>query len=149
MTQATPKNKFTRYAILVIAVGLLLWSVYQERKPLKSAADLEFRMVTGTKDGTFQVVMMETKDRFYVLDSIYRETFESNDAEIVTRQEHVQLLSNYKDVQYRAGLSLSGKEIKKEVRLSRELFNSMQFEHPLTVEISKKVSDSLLTASAL
>lgn len=144
MNQAKQSNKSIRYFILIFGVGIILWSLYQERKPQKTTASLEYRMVTGLKNGNFQVIMMETTDRFYVLDSAFRETFETNDAEIVDRPEQMKLMSQYDQVQFRAGLSLTNTAQKKQVRLNRELFNRLLFDTPFEAEISKKVPDSLL-----
>ena len=73
-------------------------------------------MVTGEQNGNFQVIMFETSDRFFVLDSAFKQVFEENDAEVVSRPEHVQLLAKYKNLQYRAGLSI-GEDIEKNLFL--------------------------------
>lgn len=104
-------------------------------------------MVTGMQDGNFQVIMFETSDRFFVLDSLFKQTFEQNDAEIVSRQEQLQLLSKYKDLQYRASLSVGKEQVKKQVRMTRELFNILDFNSPFTAEIHHKILDSLTTIS--
>jgi hypothetical protein len=134
---------------MIVAVVIIAWSIYQEKKPVKAAANLEFRMVTGQKDGNFQVIMFETPDRYFVLDEAFKEVFEQNDAEIISRQEQVKLLSAYKKLQYRAGLSTGEQETKTQVRMSRELFNSLRFNTVFTTEIHSKVRDSLLSIAPL
>ena len=149
MSLTRQSNKTVRILMLIIVAVIVLWSLYQEKKPVKSASELEFRMVTGEQNGNFQVIMFETSDRFFVLDSAFKQVFEENDAEVVSRPEHVQLLAKYKNLQYRAGLSIGEDKLKKEVRLSRELFNVVHFNQTFTAEIHAKVSDSLLTISKI
>lgn len=143
MNQTRTSNKRIRVFILIIGAGIIIWSLYQERRPQQATAQLEFRMVTGERNGQFQVIMMETADRFFVLDSAFRGVFETNDAEIVSRQENLQLMAAYDNLQYRAGLDILNPVEKKQVRLSRELFNQLQFESPFQASISRQVADSL------
>ena len=149
MSLTRQSNKSVRMLIMIIALIIIAWSVYQEKKPVKSAANLEFRMVTGQKDGNFQVIMFETPDRYFVLDSAFRQTFEQNDAEIVSRQEQVKLLSAYQDLQYRAGLSIGKKNTKAQVRMSRDLFNALRFSTQFSAKIDSKVQDSLLSIAPI
>lgn len=148
-TNPKTPNKGIRYLIMVVALGFLAWSLYQEKKPEEIIATMEYRMVTGQRDGHFQIIMMETADRFFVLDSVFRETFEGNDAEIVSRQEFVRLLGNYKDVQFRAGFSAEPEYHIKQLRTSREHFNQLSFESRVSALVSRKVPDSLMGFSGL
>ncbi len=149
MSLTRQSKKTFRILSLVIVTVIILWSVYQEKKPEKSVTELEFRMVTGEKDGNFQVIMFETSDRFFVLDSAFRQVFEVNDAEVVSGPEHVQILAKYSNLQYRAGLSIGKDQLKKEVRLSRELFNLLHFNQTYSAETHSQVTDSLLTISQI
>jgi len=149
MSLRRQSNKTLRILTLVVVTVIILWSVYQEKKPKESVAELEFRMVTGEQDGNFQVIMFETSDRFFVLDSAFRQVFEVNDAEVVSRPEHVQLLAKYSNLQYRAGLSIGEDQLKKEVRLSRELFNLIHFNQTYSAETHSQIRDSLLTISQI
>lgn len=148
MSDPKQSNKTIRSFILVIGIVLIAWSLYQEKKPQKVSANLEFRMVTGEQNGNFQVIMMETNDRFFVLDSAFRETFEMNDAEVITRPEQVKLMAQYKELQYRAGLSIDS-QTKKQVRVSRDMFNQLSFGQSFMAEISKKVPDSLISITPI
>lgn len=145
MRDTKQSNKTIRIFILVFGVGLILWSLYQERKPQKELCSLEYRMVTGLKDGNFQVILMETADRFFVLDSAFRETFEVNDAEIISRQEQVKLMAAYQDLQFRASLANDQSGLTRQVRLTREEFNRLSFSQLFEAEISKQVPDSLIS----
>jgi len=147
MKTASPQNKALRFIILIIAVLFVIWSVYQEKKPQKAAGELEFRLITGIQNGTFQIIMLETADRFFVLDSAFKQSFDNNDAEIVTRPEQLQLLSSYQDLQYRAGFTLGENNLKKELRLSREIFNQLPFNKTISLEIHSKIQDSLINIS--
>ncbi|MEA1875292.1 MAG: hypothetical protein U9N86_00365 [Bacteroidota bacterium] len=149
MKTSSPQNKAIRFILLIIATVFVVWSVYQEKKPEKTAGTLEFRLITGIQNGNFQIIMLETADRFFVLDSAFKHSFEDNDAEIVTRPEQLQLLSSYKDLQYRAGFSLGENNLKKEVRLSRELFNQLPFNKTMSIEIHSKIQDSLINISGI
>lgn len=113
------------------------------------AGQLEFRLITGIQGGTFQIIMMETADRIFVLDSVFKQSFENNDAEIITRKEQLQLLSRYADLQYRAGFTVGKNNEKKELRMTRELFNQLSFSNPNTLEIHPKIRDSLMSFSEI
>jgi len=147
MKTSSPQNKVLRLIILIITIPIVIWSVYQEKKPQQTDGELEFRLITGIRNGSFQIIMLETSDRFFVLDSSFRQSFENNDAEIVTRREQLQLLSSYQDLQYRAGFSIGEQNQKKEVRLSREMFNQLPFKKRLNLEIHSKVQDSIINIS--
>lgn len=149
MSLTRQSNKSVRILILIVGAVIVIWSVYQDKRPVKEAAEMEFRMVSGEKNGKFQVIMFETSDRFFVLDSTFRQTFEQNDAEVVSRPEHIKLLASYKNLQYRAGLSVGKEHLKKEVRLSRELFNVIRFNSLFSSEIHPKIQDSLLSISEI
>jgi len=149
MSLTRQSNKTFRILTLVVVTVIIIWSVYQEKKPEKSVAELEFRMVTGELNDNFQVIMFETSDRFFVLDSAFRQVFELNDAEVVSRQENVKLLAKYSNLQYRAGLSIGEDQLKKEVRLSRELFNLVHFNQTYSAETHSQVTDSLLSISLI
>jgi len=149
MKPASPQNKALRFIILIIAVLFVIWSVYQEKKPQKTAGELEFRLITGIQNGTFQIIMLETADRFFVLDSAFKQSFDNNDAEIVSRPEQLQLLSSYQDLQYRAGFTLGEDNLKKELRLSREIFNQLPFNKTISLEIHSKIQDSLINISGI
>ncbi|MCK5821065.1 MAG: hypothetical protein KAH17_04230 [Bacteroidales bacterium] len=149
MKTSSPQNKAIRLIIMIIAIPFIIWSVYQEKKPQKTDGELEFRLITGIQQGDFQVIMFETADRFFVLDSAFKQSFENNDAEIVTRREQLQLLSSYKDLQYRAGFSIGENDLKKEVRLSREMFNQLPFKKRMSIKIHSKVQDSLISISGI
>jgi len=143
MVAQRTSNKSTRIFIWILALAFLAWTFYQNRKPHTEAGRLEYRMVTGEKDGSFQVIMLETADRFTVLDSLYRDIFTDNGEEVVTRPEQLQLLEHYKNIQYRAGVNVTEKNRKVMYRTSRELFNQLKFNEPLQVEVNRKVTDSL------
>ncbi len=137
------QNKSFRMLILIIAVVLVAWSVWQDRKANTKLGELEYKMVTGVKDGSFQVIMLETSDRFFVLDSTFRSIFDNNDAEAITRPEQLQLLSAYKDLQYRVGFHQFVTEKQAQFRVNRDIFNQLEFNKNIKFEINKKVLDSL------
>ena len=126
-----------------MAAAILLWTWYQEQKPDVQSGVLEYKMVSGEKDGVFQVIMLETQDRITVLDAAYREIFENNDAEVVTRPEQLQMLENYNNLEYRLGFNQRSNNTKKQYRTSRELFNSIPFGPEIKYEIAGKKPDSL------
>ncbi|MCD6346029.1 MAG: hypothetical protein J7L96_01280, partial [Bacteroidales bacterium] len=88
----------TRILMLIVAVVIIGWTFWQDRKSNTQLGELEYKMVTGVKNGSFQVIMLETADRFFVLDSTFRSIFDNNDAEEVSRPEQLQLLSAYSDL---------------------------------------------------
>ncbi len=141
------QNKPLRLLILIVAVMVVFWSFFQEKRPQELAGQLEFRMITGIQNGNFQIIMTETADRFFVLDSAFKQSFENNDAELISRKEQLELLSRYQDLQYRAGFSAGENNQKKELRLSREHFNLLTFSKALEVKIHSKIQDSLISIS--
>lgn len=151
MNPPVKQNKTIRSVILIFAIVFIFWTLYQEKRPIKASGQLEFRMITGVVEGSFQIIMLETADRFFVLDSAFRNSFEENDAEVVTRQEQLSLLSKYDDLQYRAGFSvgINGKEQTQQLRTTRDLFNMLTFERNLLLKTDAKVIDSLLAVTVI
>ena len=144
MSTLAKRNNPFRIFLLIFAVGIVIWSVYQERKPADHQASLEFRMITGYENGVFQLIMVETPDRIFVLDSTFRDQFQNNTAETVTGPEQLALMEKYDQLQFRAGYHILGSDQKKEVRMTRELFNALRFEAPQEILIAPKVKDSLI-----
>ena len=127
----------------LILAGILIWTFYQNSRPQREAGELEFRMITGVENGLFQIIMIETIDRFTIPDSSFRHLFTENTAEIVSRQEHMQLMDKYDDLQFRAGFHLRGSMQKAVYRLSREQFNALSFVKVIDLEIDRRVRDSI------
>lgn len=132
-----------RYFILLLAAGVVIWSVYQEFKPHQEVGQMEYRLLTGINDNTFEVIMLETSKQFTVFDTSLKEIFEYNDAEVISRPEQLQLLQTYNDLQYRVSLHNIVSEEKAEYRLSRENFNNLRFNSNIRFEIDRKVKDSI------
>jgi len=145
MADQIPKtNPFVRYGFLVIILGFFLWNYFQGQKPLIQSGKLEYRMVTGIKDGHFQVILLETTDRYVILDSAYREILVSEDGELVSRPKQLRLLEKYQNIEYRVGFSEESSGLKPGYRVTRELFNELKFGEPMKYEVNKKQRDSLV-----
>ncbi len=136
-------RKKIRILMYLILAGILIWTFYQNSRPQREAGELEFRMITGVENGLFQIIMIETIDRFTIPDSSFRHLFTENTAEIVSRQEHMQLMDKYDDLQFRAGFHLRGSMQKAVYRLSREQFNALSFVKVIDLEIDRRVRDSI------
>lgn len=137
-------NPYIRYGLLVIVLGLFLWNYFQEKKPMVQTGKLEYRMVTGIKDGQFQVILLETPDRYVILDSSYREVLVSEDGELVSRPKQLKLLEKYQNIEYRVGFNAESVGLKPGYRVTRELFNELKFGSPMKYEVNKKQRDSLI-----
>jgi len=142
-TTTTRSRKNIRIVLYLILAGILIWSFYQNSRPQREAGELEFRMITGVENGLFQIIMIETIDRFTIPDSAFRHLFTENTTEIVSRQEQMLLMEKYEDLQFRAGFHLRGSRQKAVYRLSREQFNALSFVRVIDLEIDRKVSDSV------
>ncbi|MFA6127208.1 MAG: hypothetical protein WC699_07895 [Bacteroidales bacterium] len=141
--QVRTKNPYVRYGILVLVLGVFLWNYFQGQKPLIKTGTLEYRMVTGTKDGKLQVILLETSDRYVILDSTYREILVSEDGELISRPKQLRLLEKYQNIEYRAGFNEQSSGLKPGYRVTRELFNELKFGEPIKYEVNKKQRDSL------
>lgn len=137
-------NPFLRYGLLIFVLGLFLWNYLQEKKPLIQTGKLEYRMVAGTRDGNFQVILLETADRYVILDSAYREVLVEEDGELVSRPKQLRLLEKYQNIEYRVGFNEESSGLKPGYRVTRELFNSFKFGEPVKYEVNKKQRDSLV-----
>lgn len=138
-------NRSVRLVVLILIAVLVAWNFYQRGKAKVETGRLEYRMLTGEKDGVFQVIMLETADRFTVMDSAYRDIFMDNQEEIVTRVEQMQLFENYDKLQFRVGFNLTDHNEQATYRVSRELFNQFDFRPESSFEIHGKRQDSLIT----
>jgi hypothetical protein len=137
-------NPYIRYGMLIIVFGFFLWNYFESKKPLIQTGSLEYRMVGGTKDGHFQVILLENADRYVILDSAFRETLVAEDGELISRPKQLQLLTKYENIEYRAGFNEGSTGNKPAYRVTRELFNGFKFGAPLKYEVSKKQHDSLV-----
>jgi hypothetical protein len=137
-------NSILRYGIIIVVLGIFLWSYLQDRKPLVKNGNLEYRMVAGSKDGHFQVILLETADRYVVLDSAYREVLVSEDGELVSRPKQIRLLEKYQNIEYRVGFDEEFLGLKPGYRVTREIFNELRFGEPMKYEVNKKQPDSIL-----
>jgi len=145
MAEQTPKpNPFLRYSLLVFVLAFFVWNYFQGKKPVIQTGTLEYRMVTGTKEGHFQVILMETPDRYVILDSAYREVLVSEDGELVSRAKQLRLLEKYQDIEYRVGFDERSSGLKPGYRVTRELFNELKFGEPMKYQVNKKQRDSLV-----
>jgi hypothetical protein len=145
MAEQTRKpNPYLRWGLLIIVLGLFLWNYFQEQKPLLQTGILEYRMVAGTRDGALQVILLETADRYVILDSTYRDVLVAEDGELVSRPKQLQLLEKYQNIEYRVGFSEESSGMKPAYRVTRELFNQFRFGQPVKYEVNKKQRDSLL-----
>lgn len=145
MAEAIKKtNPYIRYGLLIIVLGLFIWNYLQEQKPMVKAGTLEYRLVGGTREGNFQVILIETADRYVILDSLYREVLVEEDGELISRPKQLRLLEKYQNIEYRAGFSEDSGKMKPTYRVTRELFNSFKFGNPVKYEINKKQRDQLL-----
>jgi len=133
----------SRIFLIVIALGIVGYSFFKQRQDNKKVGELEYRMVSGIKDGQFQIIMLETADRFNVLDSAFRSVFDQNDAEVISRTEQVSLFSSYTDLQYRIGVHECTDEEKIQYRVNRELFNQFTFNTRFKYQVDAAVGDSV------
>jgi hypothetical protein len=137
-------NPWLRWGVLIMLLGVFLWNYFQERKPLIQAGKLEYRMVAGTRDSSFQVILLETADRYVILDSAYREILTTEDGELMSRAKQLRLLEQYQNIEYRVGFNEETSGLKPGYRVTRELFNSFRFGESVRYEVNKKQRDALL-----
>jgi hypothetical protein len=136
-------NPILRYGILAVVLVLFVYNYVQTKKPLVQTGNLEYRMVTGTKDGHFQVILLETADRYVILDSTYRDELVTEDGELLSRPKQLRLLEKYQNIEYRVGFNEESSGRKPGYRVTRELFNEFTFSGPMKYEVNKKQHDSL------
>ncbi|MFO7615917.1 MAG: hypothetical protein R6V75_01555 [Bacteroidales bacterium] len=136
-------NKLIRYAVLAVVIGLLVYNWYDRQKPLVREGVLEYRMITGAKDGQTQVILLETADRYFILDSAFREILLPEGEELVTRSDQLHLLEFYDGIEYRAGFSEGSGTVKAAYRATREVFNLLGFGETVKYEVDRKVPDGL------
>lgn len=142
--QTRTTNPYIRYGLFILVLGLFLWNYFQGRKDQIHTGTVEYRMVAGTKDGNFQVILLETADRYVILDSAYREVLVSEDGELISRPKQLRLLEKYQNIEYRVGFSEVSSGLKPTYRLAREIFNELHFGALIKYKINKKQKDSLL-----
>jgi len=138
------QNPYFRYGLLIIVLGTFLWSYLQNQKPAIQTGTLEYRMVAGTKDGHFQIILLETSDRYVILDSAYREVLVSEDGELISRPKQLKLLEKYQNIEYRVGFNEESSGLKPGYRVTRELFNGFKFGELMKYEVNKKQRDSMI-----
>jgi len=129
--------------VLVFAVVIFAYTIYQEFKPHYEVGKMEYRLVTGTQEGSFEIIMIETEEQYTVLNSTFKEIFENNDAEIISRPEQLELLQSYDNLQYRVSINKEVQGGKAQFLLSRENFNMIRFGTKLKFEVDRKVRDSI------
>jgi hypothetical protein len=137
-------NPLIRYGILVFVLGVFLWNYIHDHKPLIQTGRLEYRMVTGIRENHLQVILLETADRFVILDSAYREILISEDGELISRPKQLRLLEKYQNIEYRVGFSEESSGLKPGYRVTREVFNELRFGELMKYEVNKKQRDSLV-----
>lgn len=137
-------NKGLRYAVLIAVLAVFAWTWFQESKPIIKEGRLEFRMLAGTVSGQFRVIMLETPDRYIILDSAFREVLKPAEGEMITRPIQLQLLEKYGDLEFRAGFSESSYGLKPTYRVTREIFNAVTFSKSNKYEVNKKQRDALM-----
>lgn len=137
-------NPIIRYGVFVAVLGVFLWTYFQEKKPRIETGNLEFRMVSGMQEGIYQVILIETPDRYVILDSTYREALNLEDEEMISRPEQLKLLEKYQNIEYRIGFNEVSTGTKPSYRVTREVFNSVDFGDPIPYEVSKKTKDALV-----
>ncbi len=130
---------------LALAAIIIGWTIYQEYKGHQEVGQIEYRMISGYLNNSFEVIMIETAKQYTVIDPEFKDVFQNNDAEIVTRPEQLQLLQKYKDVQYRVNIKQNEKGENAQYRLSREKFNQIKFNSNIKFEIDRKVKDSIIS----
>lgn len=144
MADKTNQRKSTRFLILIIAALIVGWTVYQEFRPNSEVGTMEYRLVTGNQDGEIEIIMIETSKHITVLNSSLKEIFENNDAEIISRPEQLELLQQYRNLQYRVSLNKDVKNENIQLRLSREDFNKILFDSKIVFRTDRKVQDSII-----
>jgi len=137
-------NPIVRYALIIAVLGIFLYTYLQERKPRVETGTLEYRMVTGLKQGIFQVILIETSDRYFILDSTFRETLTPSEGELITRPKQLKLMESYQNLEYRIGFKEESSQTSPAYRVTRELFNSVNFGDPIRYEVNKKQKDALI-----
>jgi len=144
MADQIRSNPFFRFGILAIILGLFVWNYFQGQKPDIKTGLLEYRMVTGVKDSHFQVILLETADRYMILDSAYRKILVAEDGELISLPKQLRLLEKYRNIEYRVGFNEEPTGLKPGYSVTRELFNELIFGEPMRYEVKKKRRDSLV-----
>ncbi len=145
MARLTKQKGPGRYFALALAAIIVGWTIYQEYKPHEELAQLEYRLITGYVNNSLEVIMIETAKQYTVLDADFKDIFQNNDAEIISRAEQLKLLQKYRNIQYRVNFNQVVKEENAQFRLSRERFNQVKFDTTIKFEIDRKVKDSIIS----
>jgi hypothetical protein len=147
MAEQTRKiNPILRYGfIIVVVAGAFLMNNIQGKKAANHTGTLEYRMVTGVRDGQFQVILLETADRYVILDSAFQNALVTEDGELISRPKQLLLLQKYQSVDYRVGFHEQSADMRKVYMVTRELFNEMRFGQPIGFVVDKKKHDLLLS----
>ena len=145
MARLTKQKGPGRYFALALAAIIVGWTIYQEYKPHEELAQLEYRLITGYVNNSLEVIMIETAKQYTVLDADFKDIFQNNDAEIISRAEQLKLLQKYRNIQYRVNFNQVVKEENAQFRLSRERFNQVKFDTNIKFEIDRKVKDSIIS----
>lgn len=132
-----------RIFILIFAALIVLWSFYRDYKSNTDVGLMEYRMITGHLNNSLEVIMIETKKQITILDQELREIFQNNDAELITRAEHLKLIKKYDDVQYLVNIHRVVKNENGQYKVSREQFNQFSFKTNTKFQIDNKVRDSI------
>jgi hypothetical protein len=139
------QRRSLRYLVLIIAAVIVAYSVYNESRGQVEVGKMEYKLVCGTLEESFKVIMLETEPQFMVHDSDFTSFFEPNDAEVVSRAEQLKMLQKYDKLEYRVNICLCAKDEQAQYRLSRELFNQIIFETNIKFKTDRKVRDSIIT----
>ena len=134
-----------RVFALALAAIIIGWTIYQEYKSHQEVGQIEYRIVSGYLNNSFEVIMLETAKQYTVIDTEFKDIFQNNDAEIITRPEQLKLLQKYKEVQYRVNINQHVKGENAQYRLSREKFNQIKFNTDIKFELDRKVKDSIIS----
>jgi hypothetical protein len=140
----TPRkqNPLVRYAVLIAVIAIFAWSYLQ---PRIETGNLEYRMVTGYRNGTLQLIMMEVSDSYIIPDTTYRKDFDGSQEELVSRPLQLKMMENFENIEYRVGFSVGSKNLTKpSYRVTREIFNAVKFDKSQKYEIDKKLKDVIV-----
>jgi len=143
----TPRKQspLVRVAILAAVLAVFAWSYFQEKKPKIETGNLEYRMVTGYKNGTLQLIMMEVEESYIIPDTAYRKDFDGSKEELVSRPLQLKMMETFENIEYRVGFNEeTGAKAKPSYRVTREMFNAVKFGKLQKYEINKKQKDAIV-----
>lgn len=125
---------------LLVFLFFLIIVVRQNAYPRKITGMVEYKMITGMKDGLLQVIMLQTPSEFIHRDPVF-------DTLISTRSQPDilpdSLFNYYEDIKYRVSIFNDSRQETNMFFFSREMFENIILQNTYQFVIDPKYRDSI------